>query len=127
MNNQSQSNHKEDPENIHHQNEVHEEEEVEESNIESMINDIKESKEQLAYINDNDFEMQKEISDSIRIKEHLLYKTMIEEGLIPKSSNYEFDTFSEEYLDYYNFSNNQKYADCFHDASKLLKNSKKKN
>ena len=117
----SQSSQKENPEHINYQ-EIEIEEE--ESNIESMINDIKESKQQLAYIDDNDYEKLKQINDNIRIKEHLLYMTMVEEGLIPKSTENEMDAFSEEYLDYYNFGKNQQYSECFKDASNLLKKSK---
>ena len=117
----SQSNQKESSE--HNKYEEVENEE-EESNIESMINDIKESKEQLTFIDEHDYEKLKLINDNIRIKEHLLYIAMVEEGLIPKSSEFN-DTFSEEYLDYYNFGNNQKYSECYKDASNLLKNSKK--
>ncbi len=100
--------------------------EQDENNIESMIDDIKESKQQLAFIDENDAQKLKELNDLIRMKEQLLYQTMVEEGLIsPQNNDMEFDTISEEYLDYYEFKNNQNYSNTLKNAQKLLKKGKK--
>ena len=100
--------------------------EQDENNIETMIDDIKESKLQLTFIDENDAQKLKELNDLIRMKEQLLYQTMVEEGLItPQNNDMEFDTISEEYLDYYEFKNNQNYSNTFKNAQKLLKKGKK--
>ena len=81
-----------------------EEEDYEVFSIEQMIEDVKEShKQQKEILTNHFFELTEDeknlINENIRIKEQLLFKAMIDEGLIQTQEQYFGDTLSEEYLD----------------------------
>lgn len=72
--------------------------------LEQMIEDVKESyKKQREIFTNHFFDLTEDdknfINENLRIKEQLLFKAMVDEGLIQNQEQYFGDALSEEYLD----------------------------